>query len=126
MMTNIKLYNGDCLTEMNNIEDYSIDCIICDLPYGTTKCEWDTVIDFTDLWNCYNRILKQNSTVVLFASGLFTYRVYQSNVKDYRYKLIWKKNVPTGMTSAKYRPMKYYEEMLIFQKGNPTYNLILM
>lgn len=121
-MSEIKLYNGDCLKEMNNIEDNSVDMVLCDLPYGTTKCEWDTVIDFMELWNCYNRILKQNSTVVLFASGLFTYQVYQSNVKDYKYKLIWKKNVPTGMTSSKYRPMKYYEEMLIFQKGNPTYN----
>jgi site-specific DNA-methyltransferase (adenine-specific) len=121
-MIEIKLYNGDCLKEMNDIEDNSIDCIICDLPYGTTKCEWDNVIDFNELWSCYHRILKPNSTVVLFASGLFTYHVYQSNVKDYKYKLIWKKNVPTGMTSAKYRPMKYYEELLVFQNGSPAYN----
>ena len=99
---------------MPNIEDNSIDCIICDLPYGTTAIKWDNIIDFNQLWQEYNRILKTNANIVLFASGEFTYKLYSSNINQYKYKLIWKKNVPTGMSSAKYRPMKYYEEILIF------------
>jgi len=122
MREDYKLFNGDCLEIMKEIPDNVIDCIICDLPYGTTRCSWDSIIPFEELWNLYNRILKQDSRIILFSSGLFTYKTYQSNPKDYKYKLIWKKNVPTGMTSAKYRPMKYYEEILVFQKGNPVYN----
>lgn len=118
----IELYKGDCLELMNNIPDKSIDCIICDLPYGSTSLKWDSIINFEQLWTKYNRILKDNSNIILFASGEFTYKLYASNPKQYKYKLIWKKNVPTGMSSAKYRPMKYYEEILIFQKGKGTYN----
>lgn len=116
------LYNGDCLEEMNKIADNSIDCIICDLPYGTTACAWDIIIPFDKLWEQYNRVLKDNANIILFSSGNFTYQLYASNIKQYKYKLIWKKNVPTGMSNAKYRPMKYYEEILIFQKGKGVYN----
>ena len=118
----IELYNADCLEKMKEIENKSIDCIICDLPFGTTKLEWDNIIDFDLLWSEYNRVLKDNANIVLFSSGDFTYKLYASNPKLYKYKLIWKKNVPTGMSSAKYRPMKYYEEILIFQKGRGCYN----
>lgn len=118
----IKLYLGDCLEVMKQIPNESIDCIICDLPYGITAIKWDSIIDFNKLWSEYNRILKDNSNIVLFSSGEFTYKLYESNIKQYKYKLIWKKNVPTGMSSAKYRPMKYYEEILIFQKGKGVYN----
>ena len=118
----IKLRQGDCLEIMKDISDNSIDCIICDLPYGTTAMKWDNIIDFTKLWQEYNRILKNNANIILFASGEFTYKLYLSNIKQYKYKLIWKKNVPTGMSSAKYRPMKYYEEILVFQKGKGCYN----
>ena len=121
-MNNVILWNGDCLEKMKEIENKSIDCIICDLPFGTTKLEWDTIIDFDLLWSEYNRVLKDNANIVLFSSGDFTYKLYASNPKLYKYKLIWKKNVPTGMSSAKYRPMKYYEEILIFQKGRGCYN----
>lgn len=123
MSENIKLYNGECLEIMRSkIDDKSIDCIICDLPYGSTSCEWDNLIDFDDLWREYNRILKPNANIVLFCSGLFTFQLYNSNPKQFKYKLIWKKNVPTGMSSAKYRPMKYYEEILVFSNGKGTYN----
>ena len=118
----IELRQGDCLEIMKDISDNSIDCIICDLPYGTTAMKWDNIIDFTKLWQEYNRILKNNANIILFASGEFTYKLYLSNIKQYKYKLIWKKNVPTGMSSAKYRPMKYYEEILVFQKGKGCYN----
>ena len=118
----VKLYNGDCLIEMNKVEDKSIDLILCDLPYGSTQCSWDSIIPFDKLWEQYNRVLKETGIVVLFSSGLFTIDLIQSNRKDFKYKLVWKKNVPTGMSSAKYRPMKYYEEICVFYKKKGTYN----
>lgn len=122
-MNEIELYNAECLEQMKNIPNNSIDCIICDLPYGTTIMSWDSIINFDQLWKEYERVTKANANIILFASGEFTYKLYNSNPKLYKYKLIWKKNVPTGMASAKTRPMKYYEEILIFQKGkNNIYN----
>ena len=117
---NCILYNGDCIEIMQSLPDKSIDLILCDLPYSITKMSWDCLIPFEPLWKQYNRICKGN--IILFSSGLFTYRLIESNLKNYKYKLIWKKNVPTGMNSAKYRPMKYYEEILIFNGG--VYNPI--
>lgn len=116
-----KLYNGDCLDIMKTIPDNSVDLILCDLPYGTTKLSWDSIIPFNELWQQYNRVCKSN--VLLFSSGLFTYKLIESNIKNFKYKLIWKKNVPTGMSSAKYRPMKYYEEICVFNGG--VYNPIM-
>ena len=118
----IKLYNDDCLQVMQSIPDNSIDMILCDLPYGTTQCSWDTIIPFDKLWEQYNRIVKENGNIILFSSGLFTVQLIQSNIKNFKYKLIWKKNVPTGMSSAKYRPMKYYEEICVFNRKRGTYN----
>lgn len=86
-----KIYNEDCLIGMLKIPDKSIDCIICDLPYGTTNCSWDTIIPFDKLWEQYNRIIKDNGNIILFSSSLFTLNLIQSNIKNFRYKLIWKK-----------------------------------
>lgn len=119
------LLNGNCINEMSNLKDKSVDLILSDLPYGKTKMKWDKQIPFTELWAQYNRILKDNGNIVLFASGLFTADLINSNRKNFKYKLIWKKNVPTGMSSAKYRPMKYYEEICVFNKGKSTYNPIM-
>lgn len=118
----ILTYNADCFDILKDIPNDSIDCVICDLPYGVTACKWDSIIDFTRLWEEYRRICKDKANIVLFASGEFTYKLYNSQSDLYKYKLIWKKNVPTGMNQAKYRPMKYYEEILVFQnkKNNPT------
>lgn len=116
-----ELYKGDCLEIMKNFPDNSVHTIICDLPYNITSLKWDSLIPFDKLWEQYNRICKGN--IVLFSSGLFTYKLIESNIKKFKYKLIWKKNVPTGMGSAKYRPMKYYEEICIFNGG--TYNPIM-
>lgn len=124
-MSNVTLVQGDCLELMKNIPDKSIDMILCDLPYSITKMKWDCLIPFNELWKQYNRIIKDNGIIVLFSAGLFTVDLIESNRKMYKYKLIWKKNVPTGMSSAKYRPMKYYEEICIFAKGRTTYNPIL-
>lgn len=120
----IDLKQGDCLELMQAIPNTSIDLILCDLPYETLSCKWDKMIPFDKLWKQYNRILKSTGNVVLFSAGLFTLKVIESNLDDFKYKLIWKKNVPTGMSSAKYRPMKYYEEICVFHKKNATYNPI--
>ena len=124
-MSDIQLYNGDCLDIMKSIPDSSIDMVLCDLPYGTTKCSWDVVIPFDELWKEYNRVMKDNCNIVLFCSGLFTIDLIQSNRAMFKYKMIWKKNVPTGMTTAKIRPMKYFEEICIFNNGHSTYNPIM-
>ena len=120
-----KIYNEDCLIGMQRIPNGSVDAIICDLPYNMTKLSWDSIIPYNKLWKEYNRIIKKNGNIILFSSGLFTYKLIESNIKNYKYKLIWKKNVPTGMASAKYRPMKYYEEICVFNEGNGTYNPIM-
>lgn len=120
-----KIYNEDCLEGMKNIPDNSVDLILCDLPYNMTKISWDCLIPFDKLWEQYKRIIKPTGNIVLFSAGMFTYQLIQSNMKDFRYKLIWKKNVPTGMASAKYRPMKYYEEICVFGNSKATYNPIM-
>jgi site-specific DNA-methyltransferase (adenine-specific) len=121
----IEVYNEDCLETFKKIKDDSIDCIICDLPYAVTTISWDSLIPFDKLWEQYNRIIKKNGNIVLFSSGLFTINLINSNIKNFKYKLIWKKNVPTGMAKSKYRPMRYYEEICIFNEGTGTYNPIM-
>lgn len=121
----IQLYNGDCLEVMKTLPDNSIDLILCDLPYGITSISWDSIIPYDELWTQYKRLLKPTGNIVLFSSGLFTLSLIQSNIKQFRYRLIWKKNVPTGMGSAKYRPMKYYEEICVFGNSKATYNPIM-
>jgi site-specific DNA-methyltransferase (adenine-specific) len=119
------LKNGDCLDEMKNIQNESIDLILCDLPYGTISCSWDVIIPFDLLWKEYKRIIKPNGNVVLFSSQPFTTDLIMSNRKDFKYCLVWEKNVPTGMTSAKSRPMKYHEDVCIFNFGKAKYNPIM-
>lgn len=123
----IKLYNDDCFNIMPSIEDESIDLILCDLPYGITSIGWDCVLPADKLWEQYERIISPIGNIVLFSSGNFTIDLINSNRDFYKYKLIWKKNVPTGLSSASYRPMKYYEEICIFTKAgkNRIYNPIM-
>ena len=112
-----KIYNEDCLEGMKRIDDKSIDMILCDLPYGTTACKWDTIIPFEPLWEQYGRIIKDNGAIVLTASQPFTSALVMSNPKMFRYEYIWFKNVPTGMAQARYAPMKYHESALVFSKN---------
>ncbi|MCK4968659.1 MAG: site-specific DNA-methyltransferase, partial [Candidatus Aenigmarchaeota archaeon] len=86
-----KIYNGDCLKLMSNIKDKSIDMILCDLPYGTTACKWDTIIPFNKLWEQYERIIKDNGAIVLTASQPFTSALIMSNIKMFKYCWIWNK-----------------------------------
>ena len=112
-----KLYNGGCLEVMKKIEDNSIDMIICDLPYGTTTCKWDTIIPFDPLWEQYNRIIKPNGAIALFGNEPFTSRLICSNLKGFKYRWDWNKKIPSGMSYAKYRPMQQTEDICIFTKN---------
>lgn len=129
----MELYQGDCLVEMDKIADDSVDLIITDLPYGSTKCKWDTIIDMDALWKQYTRILKKpHGVVALFGQQPFTSRLISSNYKWFKYNIIWKKNKTTQYLLANYRPMKCTEDVAIFspggaaaaskKKGNMTYN----
>ena len=116
-MVDIKLIQGDCLEKMKEIPDGSVDMVMCDLPYGTTVCKWDSVIPFEPLWKQYRRIAKPNAAIVLTASQPFTTMLISSNMKMFKYDIVWFKNVPTGMAQASYAPMKYHESILIFCSG---------
>lgn len=83
------LLRGDCIELMNEIDSKSIDLIVCDLPYGMTKNKWDVVIPFESLWNCYNRIIKDNGAILLFGNQPFTSHLVTSNIKYFRYTLVW-------------------------------------
>lgn len=114
---------GDCLEQMNLIEDKSIDMILCDLPYGTTRCSWDEIIPFDKLWKQYERVIKDNGAIVLTASQPFTTKLISSNMKLFRYEWIWKKGKHvTGFPNAKRMPMKNHENICVFYKRLPTYN----
>ena len=121
-MSEIELYNGDCLELMKNIPDKSVDMILCDLPYGTTKCSWDIVIPFDKLWFQYERIIKENGAIVLFGKQPFTTDLINSNRKLYKYELIWEKDKPTDFALANKKPMCYHENIEVFYKKQPVYN----
>lgn len=113
---------GDCLEEMKNIDDKTIDMILCDLPYGITKCTWDKTIPFKPLWEEYERIIKDNGAIVLFSKMPFTVDLIESNRKLFRYEIIWEKTQKTGFYNANKMPLKAHENILLFYKKLPTYN----
>nr|DAF07544.1 MAG TPA: adenine-specific methyltransferase [Caudoviricetes sp.] len=113
----INLQQGDCLELMKDIQDGSVDMILCDLPYGTTASAWDKVIQSDKLWKQYRRIIKPRGAIVLFASGRFTNKLINSQDKIYRYKWIWIKNKPGNFVNANNRPMTGYEEICVFSDG---------
>ena len=117
-----KLYQGDCLEIMKDLPDKSIDMVLCDLPYGTTACKWDTVIPFEPLWEHYKRVIKDNGAIVLFSAQPFTSDVINSNRKLFRYDLIWHKNMGSGFANSNKMPMRYHENICVFYKTLPTYN----
>lgn len=107
---------------MKQIPDKSVDMILCDLPYGTTQNKWDVIIPFDLLWEQYNRIAKDNVAIVLFCNQPFTSLLITSNLKNYKYNLIWRKNLKAGNLNARRMPMGAYEELAVFYKKPPTYN----
>lgn len=116
------LYKGDCLEEMKKIPDGSVDMILCDLPYGTTACKWDSVIPFDELWCQYRRVIKKGGATVLTASQPFTSALVMSNVSEFKYSWVWEKNKGSNFATVKYQPMKEHEDILVFCKGKTTYN----
>jgi len=118
-----KIYLGDCLELMpKHVEDKSIDMIFCDLPYGTTACKWDSVIPLDELWKEYNRIIKDNGAIVLFASQPFTSILISSNLKMFKYSFTWDKITKTNHLNAKKQPLRQVEDICLFYKKQPTYN----
>jgi len=117
-----QVIQGDCLEVMKDIHDRSIDMILCDLPYGTTACKWDTIIPFEPLWEQYKRIIKDNGAIVLTASQPFTSALVMSNIKMFRYEIIWKKERPTNPLLCKKQPPKYHENICVFYNAQPIFN----
>ena len=118
----IDLRQGDCLEVMKDIPDKSIDMILCDLPYGTTRNKWDSIIPLNDLWIQYERIIKDNGAIVLFSQMPFTAELVHSNLNLFKYEWIWEKDNGTGFLNAKKMPLKKHENILVFYKKLPTYN----
>lgn len=118
----IDLKQGDCLELMKDIPDGSIDMILCDLPYGTTKNKCDSIIPLDELWKHYERIIKDNGAIVLFSQPPFNIVLGCSNLKMFRYEWIWEKESGTGFLNAKKMPLKNSENILVFYKSLPTYN----
>ena len=116
------LIHGDCLEEMKNIEDKSVDMILADLPYGTTQCKWDILIPFELLWPEYERIIKDSGAIVLTSKNPFTAKLNSSNLKLYRHELIWEKEQATNFLFIKNQFGSIHENISIFYKHQPTYN----
>ena len=104
------------------IPDKSVDMILCDLPYGTTACKWDIVIPFEPLWEQYNRIIKSNGAICLFADGMFMAQLMTSNQKMWRYNLVWDKVFKNGFLNANRQPLRQHEDICVFSSGQTTYN----
>lgn len=126
-MSEVKLYKGDCLVEMAKLPDKSIDMILCDLPYGVLHknnphAQWDSKIPFDKLWEQYNRVIKDNGAIVLFAQGMFSAQLMMSNPKMWRYNLAWDKVLTSGFLNAKRMPLRSHEDICVFYKQIPTYN----
>ena len=117
-----EVWQGDCLELMKNIPNGSIDAVIADPPYGTTACKWDTVIPFEPMWEQLKRVIKPNGAIVLFGSQPFASALVMSNPRMFKYEWVWEKSHPTGLFSAKYQPMKYHENIVVFGKGKAKYN----
>lgn len=117
-----EIYLGDCLELMpKHIEDESIDLIYCDLPYGTTKCKWDEVIPFNEMWEECERIVKPSGVIVFHAQQPFTSALIMSNPKMFKYSWVWEKSKATGFLNAKIRPLVAHEDVLVFAKRTPPY-----
>ena len=118
----VTLYNKDCLEVMKELPDKSIDLILCDLPYGTSACKWDTIIPFDKLWEAYERLIKDNGAIVLFGSEPFSSLLRTSNLKLYKYDWVWEKPSGANFLNFKYQPAKVHENIMVFGKGATSYS----
>lgn len=112
-----ELFHGDCLKIMKDIPDNSVDMVLCDLPYGELECSWDKTIDFVELWNNYERIIKDNGAIVLFSSFKFALKLIETKKELFKYELVWNKVKPGNIFVGKLRPLPVHEYVLIFSKG---------
>lgn len=117
-----ELWLGDCLKLMPKIPDKSVDLILCDLPYGTIASPWDELIPFNELWDSYKRVIRMNGAIVLFGSQPFTSKLGASNLSMLKYSWVWQKSRPTDFLQAKHKPLKGFEDILVFYDKRPTYN----
>tara|TARA_R110001632_G_scaffold181648_4_gene301744 strand:+ start:4011 stop:4703 length:693 start_codon:yes stop_codon:yes gene_type:complete len=117
------LINGDCIEEMTNIETDSIDLLFCDLPYGQTHCEWDCLIDLDLFWKEVNRICKETTPMFFTTTTKFGVSLINSNPKNFRYDMVWKKSNSTGHLNAKKMPMRTHEMIYVFYRKLPSYDL---
>lgn len=120
-----KLYCGDCLERMKEIEDKSIDAIICDPPFGTTACKWDSVIPFDKLWEQYKRIIKDNGAIVLFGREPFSSKLRMSNIKNYKHEWVWNKEQAGNFIQAKNHPLRVTENIMVFCNEKVKYYPIM-
>lgn len=120
----INLMQGDCLERMKEIPSGSVDMILTDPPYGTTSCKWDSIIPLEQMWEQLKRIIKPNGAIIMTASQPFTSVLACSNLKDFKYNWVWNKKIPSGMSYARYQPMRQHEDIVIFSNGGgkTTYN----
>lgn len=119
----IQLFLGDCLERMSEIPDGSVDLVLCDLPYGTTQCKWDSVIPFGPLWKSYRRMAKQSAAIVLTAGQPFTSTLIGGNLEEFKYTWTWDKvNGIRNHLNAKKQPMRITEDICVFYRSQPTYN----
>jgi site-specific DNA-methyltransferase (adenine-specific) len=118
----MKLIMGDCLEGMKSLADGSVDLVLADLPYGTTDCEWDSIIPLEPLWKELRRVAKRSAAIVLTADQPFTTALIASNLKEFRYCWTWVKEMPTGFLNAKKMPLKNTEDVCVFYRELPTYN----
>lgn len=119
---NATLHLGDCLEVMPSMQGASFDAVVCDLPYGTTKCDWDSIVPLDLLWAQYTRITKPCAAIVLTASQPFTTALIASNLDDFRYCMVWEKSRPSNPLSAKKQPLRAHEDVCVFYRAQPTYN----
>jgi site-specific DNA-methyltransferase (adenine-specific) len=118
---NYCLYNEECLKAMSYLPEGCVDMVLCDLPYGTTACKWDTIIPFEPLWAAYRRVCKKNAAIVLTASQPFTSALVMSNPKEFKYDWCWEKPSASGHLNAKLRPLRAHESILVFCHTTPPY-----
>jgi len=116
------LFEGDCLDIMEHLPDGCVDMVLCDLPYGTTQNQWDSVIPLDKLWPLYRRVVKRNGAIVLTSQGIFTAKLIISNESEFKYKIIWEKSKPTNFLNSKKQPLRKHEDICVFYRQQPTYN----
>ena len=113
----ITLLQGDCIEMMRRLDEASVDLVLCDLPYGTTACAWDSVIPMEDFWPAIWRVVKQNAPVVLTATQPFTTALIASQMDAFKYTWVWEKSRPAGFAQAKNMPLKAHEDICVFSRG---------